>query len=99
MGGEEVTEDTKKAIEILNPIAKELNISIEADDNCLFMDDTAIGIACNSTYATLMEAIGWIFMTQYPKFRKIEIPRDMEKNITRYCVRRSVLKKLKRNGE
>ena len=61
-----MTKDTKQAIEIIKPLADELNITIKADDEYLYMNSQPIRIECNSTYATLMEAIGYIFLQFYP---------------------------------
>lgn len=60
-----MTEDTKKALEIIKPLADELRINLEANDHMLYMDGQGIGIACNSTYATLMEMVGYIFLKEY----------------------------------
>lgn len=60
-----MTEDTKRAIEAIEPIAKELNIKITADDSFLYCNGQAIGIGCNSAYATIKEFIGYVFATVY----------------------------------
>ena len=60
-----MTEDTKRAIGIITPIAEELRIQISADDYFLYCNDQAIGISCNSTYATVKEFIGYVFATVY----------------------------------
>ena len=54
-----MTEDTKRAMEMIRPIAKELGICVNADDDWLLCDEQAIGIACNSTYATVVEFIAY----------------------------------------
>ena len=61
-----MTEDTKRALEIIKPLADELNISVDADRSLLYMNGQAIGIGCNSTLATVMEALGYIFLEKYP---------------------------------
>lgn len=58
--GEGMTEDTKKALEIVKPIADFLHIEIHADNNFLFCNGQAIGITYNSTYATVYEFIGYL---------------------------------------
>lgn len=89
-----MTEDTKKAIEIISPLAKELKITIDATDNVLWMNDQAIGISCNSTWATLMEMIGYIFLMEYCKeFRGVNIDWNNE-TIMRYWTSEEKLKKL-----
>lgn len=60
-----MTEDTKRALEIIKPLADELHINLEANENVLYMNKQGIGIACNSTYATLMEMVGYIFLKVY----------------------------------
>lgn len=66
-----MTEDTKRAIEIIRPICEELGLSVSADDTVLQIGDVKVGIYANSTYATLMEAIGILFVKKYPEFRHI----------------------------
>ena len=60
-----MTEDTKRAIESIEPIAKELGIKVTADDSFLYCNGQAIGIGCNSAYATIKEFIGYVFATVY----------------------------------
>lgn len=62
-----MTEDTAKAMEIIKPIARELNIEVSADDHCLYCNDQAIGIACNSTFATLNEFLGYAMWAMFMK--------------------------------
>lgn len=95
----EMTEDTKRALEILQPICDLLGISLAADKGLLYMRDQAIGIGCNSTYATVMEAIGYIFQTEYPRFRQGAVTgRDLEEDIKRYWLSRPAMEKLKKAG-
>ena len=84
-----MTEDTQRAIEIIKPLADELHISIEADKGNLYLDrydvKTTIGISCNSTYATIMEFIGFILLDEYSKrFRDIDLSPDQKAKISRY---------------
>lgn len=60
-----MTEDTKRAMEIIVPMAKELSIDVKADDSFLYCNGQAIGIGCNSIYATIKEFIGYVFATVY----------------------------------
>jgi len=60
-----MTEDTKRALEAIAPMAKELNIKVTADDSFLYCNGQAIGIGCNSAYATIKEFIGYVFATVY----------------------------------
>ena len=91
-----MTEDTKRALEIIRPVAEELNIKVEANGKILKMDGQAIGIACNSTWATLMEMIGWIFLERYCRdFREVDIDwNELNETIKRYWIRPEVLRSL-----
>lgn len=91
-----MTDDTKRALEILKPIADELRIEMKATDKLLIMNGQAIGIACNSTHATLLEAIGWIFAERYMKdFRDVYIePDELNDTVKRYWVSKEVLQKI-----
>ena len=60
-----MTKDTERALEIIAPIAKELRIEVTADDTFLYCNGQAIGIDCNSAYATIKEFIGYVFATVY----------------------------------
>lgn len=60
-----MTKDTERALEIIAPIAKELRIEVMADDTFLYCNGQAIGIGCNSAYATIKEFIGYVFATVY----------------------------------
>ena len=91
-----MTEDTKRAIEIIKPICNELGISIRADQSLLYLDEQPIGIGCNSTYATMMEALGYIFLTKYPRFRYgAQVDRELAADIKRYWISRAALQKIR----
>ncbi len=60
-----MTEDTKRALEVIAPMAKELHIQVDADNSFLYCNGQAIGIGCNSAYATIKEFIGYVFATVY----------------------------------
>ena len=91
-----MTEDTKRAIEIMQPLAEALQFDMTADDDILWMDSTPIGISSNNTWATLMEMVGWIFYKRYiPEFREIDIDREEVRNvIQRYWLTRPLVKRL-----
>ena len=59
-----MTEDTRRALEIIKPIADELGITVSADENWLFCEYHGmlqpIAITFNSTYATLKMFIGYL---------------------------------------
>ena len=54
-----MTQDTQRALDMLRPIAYQLGIQISADDEKLYCNGQAIGIGCNSTYATIKEFMGY----------------------------------------
>ena len=80
-----MTEDTKRALDAIMPIAHELNIAVKADDRFLYCNGQAIGIGCNSTYATIVEFISyamfWLTIRE-PRFRPLSLV--TEKQIKRY---------------
>lgn len=92
-----MTDDTKRAVEILQPIMEELGIPMEATNSRLILRDDAIGIDCNSTWATVMEAIGWLFLKAYAQdFRPSvseEMDYDLREDIQRYWIKRKILQK------
>lgn len=78
-----MTEDTKRALDIIKPLAAELGIRVQADENYLFLNGQAIGIACNSTYATIMEFIGYLIFL-WAKDKCEAVPGAMTRRIRRY---------------
>ena len=92
-----MTEDTKRAVEILRPVMDLLQIRMTATDKVLILKNDAIGISCNSTWATVMEAIGWLFLKAYAQdFRPSvseEIDYDLREDIQRYWIKRKSLQK------
>ena len=78
-----MTEDTKRALDIIAPMAKELNIRVRADGGCLYCNGQAIGIVCNSTYATVMEFIGYLIFL-WSKDKREPVPSRMAERIRRY---------------
>ena len=89
-----MTNDTAKAMEIIRPMAKEFNIDVSADDHCLYCNGQAIGIACNSAYATLNEFLGyaiyWMFVTNHSRW-KGSMSKDFEKQIKSYWISEETL--------
>lgn len=72
-----MTKDTERALEIIEPIAKELHIEVSADDDYLYINnDGGIGITCNSTRATLMEFVGWLIYYYDRIFRDIKLTEE-----------------------
>jgi len=94
-----MTEDTKRALEVIKPLCEFLGISIGADEGLLYMNGQAIGIGCNSTYATVMEALGYIFLVKYPDFRYGAcIVGELREDIKRYWISKPALNKLRKAG-
>ncbi len=95
-----MTPDTERALEIIRPIAYELNISVSADDKRLYIDDPyegemAIGISYNSTHATLMEFIG-VLVLRHARDRQWELTPKQEERIKRYWISMDALRKEKK---
>lgn len=85
-----MTPDTERALEIIRPMAKEFNITVDAYERFLFVDDPyngefAIGISGNSTYATLMEFIG-VLTLRHARDRRWEVSKKQQETIKRYWV-------------
>lgn len=69
-----MTDDTRRALEVIEPIAEILGISeVRADNKFLYIDGHAIGISGNSTYATVMEFIGVCTIRYCRKFRELNL--------------------------
>lgn len=78
-----MTDDTKRAITIIKPLANELKIQVRADWNYLYLDGQAIGIACNSSYATIMEFIGYLIYL-WADDKNMNVTGEMDRRIRRY---------------
>ena len=89
-----MTNDTEKAMEIIKPMAKELNIDVSADDHCLYCNGQAIGIACNSTFATINEFLGYAMlrmMSRNPS-RWRGVPNGFDQQVKKYWVSSATLR-------
>lgn len=98
-----MTDDTYRAQCIIQPLADELGIQVRADENYLFLNGQAIGIACNSTYATIMEFIGYLIFL-WAKDKCEAVPGAMTRRIKRYWYTDEQMKQFKmmrekQNGE
>ena len=91
-----MTKDTERALEIIAPICNELDIVVDADKDFLYCDGQAIGIGCNSTYATLNEFIGFLMVDlcnrEHYRFKMSE---ELEKSIKRYWFTDEQIQKMK----
>lgn len=90
-----MTDDTKRALEAIEPVAKELNIRVEADDSFLYCNGQAIGIGCNSTWATVMEFIGYAFYKVWARDKGQEISGELLERIRRYWYSKEQLKQFR----
>ena len=90
-----MTKDTERALEAIKPIAKELNITVDADDSLLYCNGQAIGIGCNSTYATINEFLAYtiIWLSKH-EYRFKEIPAGYVSILKRYWLSKEQLSKL-----
>lgn len=81
-----MTDDTNRALEAIRPIADVLNISVAADDKFLYLNGQAIGIGCNSTWATVNEFIGYAFLKVWmkDKYMYCELSDELRDRIKRY---------------
>lgn len=57
-----MTNDTAKAMEAIAPMADILGIDVQADGHYLYCNGQAIGIGCNSAYATVCEFIAYAML-------------------------------------
>lgn len=91
-----MTNDTERALAIIKPLADSLRINVSADENLLYVNGMGIGIGCNSTYATVMEFIGYVFLQEYNhSFRQIWLKADQKNAIMKYWFSPEQLEKLK----
>lgn len=92
-----MTKDTERALNIIAPIAKEFDINVKADNDFLYCNGQAIGIACNSTYATLDEFIGYLMMDLCRREHyRYNMPEELEKRIKLFWFSEEQVKELKR---
>ena len=92
----EPTEDTKRALAVIKPLADQIGISVSADDWLLYCNGQAIGIDCNSTYATIKEFIGYAvwFLDKTDTTYRLNIPSAVKKRIQRYWLSPDVLNRM-----
>ena len=81
-----MTKDTERALAAIQPMAKELGIEVDASDLCLYCNGQAIGIAYNSTYATVKEFLGYALYWTSKKDARYTISKEFEEEIKRYWV-------------
>ena len=94
-----MTNDTRIALEKIEPIAYELGIEVSADDKFLYCNGQAIGISCNSAYATINEFIGYAFLNMCNReyrFKKCGESRTVTEAVKRYWISKAMLNKLRK---
>lgn len=93
-----MTEDTRIALEVIRPLAAHLNIEVDADNKLLYCNGQAIGISCNSTYATINEFLGYAFLNmchREPQFRyELEEAKELVDVVKRYWISDEMLEKM-----
>ena len=90
-----MTKDTERALDIIRPLADVIGITeLNADDRFLYVNDQAIGISGNSTYATVMEFIGYCTIRYSTKFRNLNLNSKQLDDIKRYWFNREQLEKM-----
>lgn len=100
----QMTEDTKRALAAIEPVAAELGIEVRADGRFLYCDGQAIGISCNSTFATVKEFIAycaWWLSTTEGRFARM-LNRDsrvVENSIKRYWISDEMVRMLEAEKE
>ena len=90
-----MTKDTERALDIIRPLADVIGITeLNADDRFLYVNHQAIGISGNSTYATVMEFIGYCIIRYSAKFRDLDLNSEQLDDIKRYWFNREQLEKM-----
>lgn len=98
-----MTNDTRIAIEKIRPLAYELDITVDADGSFLYCDGQAIGIGCNSTYATINEFLGYAFLKmckrEYRFKEGAEMADELIEAVKRYWFTKDQYEQVKRIQE
>ena len=83
-----ITPDIAEAVKALRPICDGLNIELSADGSVMNIGGQKIGVSCNSTYATVMEGLGFLFLRGYAEgFRHHSISQASQEAIKRYWIK------------
>lgn len=91
-----MTPDTERALAVIRPIADELGIRVEADMKFLYCNGQAIGIACNSTWATVLEFIGYAFLKVWAKEKGEPVTGELRERIVRYWFSREQMEMIRK---
>ena len=80
-----MTKDTEKALEVLRPVGEIMGVELDADDDgFLYCNGQAIGISCNSTYATVKEFIAYCMVKMSREENRYRLTDSLERNLKRY---------------
>lgn len=94
-----MTKDTERALEIIKPIAEMVGVEVKADDNLLYINnDGGIGIAFNSTKATVLEFVGWLIIYYDSYFRCLGLSDKQLDTIKQFWYSQSEIER-RRDGE
>ena len=94
-----MTKDTERALEIIKPIAEMVGVEVKADDNLLYINnDGGIGIAFNSTKATVLEFVGWLIVYYDGVWRDLKLTDEQQQIIRTFWYSQAEIER-RRNGE
>ena len=93
-----MTPDTERAINAIKPLCDALRIEVAADNARLYMNGQAIGIACNSTYATLNEFLGYAIIWLGSREYRYKVPENYKKELKRYWFTDEQIEKMRLHG-
>lgn len=82
-----MTEETKRAVAAIAPIAEVLGVNVKVYDNILYLNGQMIAIAENSQKQTVMEFLGFVFINIFCKEKLLQIRGDAKERITRYWIK------------
>lgn len=91
-----MTPDTERALAAIRPIADELGIRVGADMKFLYCNGQAIGIACNSTWATVLEFVGYAFLKVWAKEKGEPVTGELRERIVRYWFSREQMEMIRK---
>ena len=95
-----MTRDTEMALNIIEPIARMVGVEVEADDNLLYINnDGGIGIAFNSTKATVLEFVGWLIIYYDSYFRCLGLSEKQLDTIKMFWYSQEWIDERRRDGE
>lgn len=93
-----MTEDTKRALAAIEPMANAVGVRVSADEHFLYCNGQAIGIECNSAYATINEFIGYAFLKVWAKDNCFKMPQTVTDRVRRYWFTDEQIKMMRKGG-